>query len=191
MARRMHPNRLIQDELTYELRIRGIATGTVNEIRHALSMVLRLEKSGDSVSYPKYPFTLEEHVKAIKDKLAEVEPLAFDDSLTSNAFFELQSKLSHVLNRIDHIEGEEAADRPVLLAKAQSLLETLYTKAESYQTDVPPQLTILNQTQFAQNIPPQRRSSGISPTRSPTSSMKQILPNDGILNFLGIKRDFL
>ncbi|KAJ8909245.1 hypothetical protein NQ315_007342 [Exocentrus adspersus] len=130
MAKRMQVNRLVQDELVYELRIRGIATGTVDEMRHALAMALRLENSGDSIKMPTYPFTMEEDVKAVKEKLSELDPLIteFGNTSTSGLFFKLQSKLSHTLNRIDHI-NEESPDRPKLLAKALSLLDMLHKKS--------------------------------------------------------------
>ncbi|CAG9813185.1 unnamed protein product [Phaedon cochleariae] len=69
MIRRIPPNRLNHEELSYLVRIRGIATGTVEEMRHTLAMAMRMEKSGDTVLWPKYPFTVDEDVQAVKEKL--------------------------------------------------------------------------------------------------------------------------
>ncbi|KAJ8981214.1 hypothetical protein NQ317_014782 [Molorchus minor] len=60
MSRKLQVNRLDKDELSYELTVRGIATGTCEEMRRRLSQALQLEKSGDSLKYPEYPYTFEE-----------------------------------------------------------------------------------------------------------------------------------
>ncbi|KAJ8936197.1 hypothetical protein NQ318_008494 [Aromia moschata] len=82
------------------------ATGTVEETRHALTMARRLEAGGDSVKYPQYPYTIEEDMKAVEEKLAELEKLiaTFNDSSTSNLFYTYQSKLSHrFLERVEEL----------------------------------------------------------------------------------------
>lgn len=68
--------------------MRGIAVGTVDEIRHSLAMQLCLKKSGDSIKYPSHPFIVQEDVVAVHNNLAELEPLVigFKNSSTSSFF---------------------------------------------------------------------------------------------------------
>lgn len=69
MLRNMQVNRLGQDEITYELRIREIATRTVENMRHNLAMALRLETSGESIRNAEYPFKPDKDLLAVKNKL--------------------------------------------------------------------------------------------------------------------------
>ncbi|KAJ8968737.1 hypothetical protein NQ317_004103 [Molorchus minor] len=190
MACKMQVNRLNKEELTYELRVRGIAIGTVEEMRHALSMARKLEASGGSVRYPAYPYTVEEDVKAVLDKLEELEPLItnFNDPSSSNSFCIYQTKLIHVLNRVDNMD-EEATQRPELRAKALTLLDALHRKAEEFEKtqNIPPQLSLLEPAPFDAPIDRMRRSSSISPNRS-SNVVKPILPNKWNLKFSGDKK---
>lgn len=200
MARKMQVNRLGQDELNYELQIRGIATGTVESMRHNLAMAIRLEKSGDSVKYPEYPFQPDEDLKAVKTKLEDLEVAlgSFENSSTSGAYMKYQSKLLHVLGRLDHISVEESEDKSIkrseLLAKALELMGSLESKAENFEKKrlTPPQLGILEtqtddetSSDFKQNIGPNRRSSG---TETSPAAIKPILPSRWDCKFSGDKR---
>ncbi|KAJ8963738.1 hypothetical protein NQ317_002533 [Molorchus minor] len=186
---KMQVNRLNKDELTYEVRIRGIAPGTVEEMRRSLAMARRLETSGDSVKYPEYPYSVEDDIKAVEEKLAELEPLVarFGDSSSSNSFYTYQTKLSHVLHRIDNMDEEKATQRPEYRAKALTLFSDLHRKAEEFEKlqSVPPQLSFLEQSSFEAAIEPVRRSSSTSPSRA---GIKSILPNKWNLKFCGDKK---
>lgn len=57
MTSNIQINRLDKEELTYELTIRGIGTGTVQEMRHRLTLALQMEKAGESLHYPTHPYT--------------------------------------------------------------------------------------------------------------------------------------
>lgn len=190
MSHKMQVNRLLQDELTYELQLRGIATGTVEEMRHSLAMAIRLEKSGDSVMYPKYPFTAQEDVLAVENKLVDLEPLVndFTDKSSSTLYSKLESRLSHVLNRIDHIDanGPEGQKRSELLAKTLSLLDLLQNKGCG-KISTPTSLAVLG-SNVLPNLPPIRRSSGIDDTHLQSPYFKQILPNKWGLKFSGDKK---
>lgn len=187
MSHKMQVNRLLQDELAYELQIRGIAIGTVEEMRHGLAMAIRLEKSGDSVMYPRYPFTAQEDVLAVENKLADLEPLVNDfcDKSGTTLYSKLQSRLSHVLNRIDHIDanGPEGQKRSELLAKTLSLLDLLQDKACG-KTSTPPSVAVLGPNV----LPPIRRSSSIDNTHLQNPYFKQILPNKWGLKFSGDRK---
>lgn len=194
MAHRMQVKRLSQDELSYELQIRGVATGTVDEMRHALAMAIRLEKSGDSVKYPTYPFTEDEDVQAVDMKLKDLEPQigSFKDTSSSGNFLKFQSKLSHVLNRVDNIP-ENAADRPQLLSRALTLMDQLIQRAEDAEKDlaVPVQVSLMgNQAQqnFGASIRPNRTSSPVRSNPSSSSLFKSVPPCKWNLTFSGDKK---
>lgn len=185
MSRKIQVNRLLHDELSYELQIRGIATGTVEEMRHSLAMALRFEKSGDSFSYPNYPFTCKQDIEAVTDKLDLLESQVNDfDGSSSTLYSKLQSRLSHVLNRLDHVDanGPEAGKRAELLAKALSLLDKTEKKAPT--TELEPTAAPQNVT----NPSPIRRSSGVNDVSIPGPYSKQILPNKWGLKFSGDKK---
>lgn len=189
-------NRLNQAELNYELQIRGIATGTVDQMRHALTMALRLEKSGDSIRYPPHPFTEDEDLKAIKEKLDELQPKvsSFNESPGSAAYSKLQTKLSHVLGRIENLPLE-SLERPKVFSTALTLLDELHRKAEeaTKTSSTPPQVSFMAPVQgaagFASSITPSRRSSVIaSPTVTPATSVKSVPPSKWNLTFSGDKK---
>lgn len=193
--RKIQVNRLSQDELNYELLIRGIATGTVDEMRHALTMALRLEKSGDSIKYPTYPFSAAEDVKAVDDKLKNLQPLieSFKDTSTSGAYLKFTTKLNHVLNRIDNIP-ETATERPQLLSTALLLIDRLLQKAEDAEKElaVPVQMSLMGtnqaQTSFAAIIPPSRTSSPVRNSGLSSSNIQSVPPSKWNLIFSGDKK---
>jgi hypothetical protein len=204
MTRKLQVNRLSQDELAYEVAIRGIAVGTVEAMRQALAMALRLERRGDSVTYPKYPFTVEEDLQAVDAKLKELQPIVseYREPTASHAFAKLQSKLTHVLGRIEHIDPEAEVDEGVplqraeLLAKAMSLFENLLTKSETADKllkEAPPILTVLEpegEQHFVAGVATSRRSSAI-PNNNASSGLgqlKTVLPSKWDLKFSGEKK---
>lgn len=195
-SRRMQVNRLNQEELTYELKIRGMATGTVEQMRHALTTALRMEKSGESIRYPPYPYTEQEDLIAVRNKLAELQPKVstLKEPSSGNTFVKLQTKLSHVLGRIDHIPVE-STDRPAVVTEALTLLDLLYQRAEEVEKNqsIPPHLSILSSpagaANFAQSINPSRRSSAV-PNVTPTSSVpvQSVSPSKWNLKFSGERK---
>lgn len=68
----MQIKRLSHDDLAYKMKIRGIALGTVDSMRNTLAMTMRLEKSGDTISFPEYSFSAKEDMQAVKPKLNEL-----------------------------------------------------------------------------------------------------------------------
>lgn len=50
MMRNLNINRLSHEELSYEMAIRGMAIGTVDEMRKLLARVRKMEKLGDTGS---------------------------------------------------------------------------------------------------------------------------------------------
>lgn len=186
---KIDPNRLGKGELTYELAVRGIAAGTVEVMRTRLAMARRLEKSGESFSYPAYPFTPEEDVTAVTTKLDELSKLLvdFNDTSSSGLFQKYLTKINHLMHRIDHIPKDHT-DRPDLLAKVLSLLDGLHQKAEKNDkvSPVPPQLSVLG----ANTSTPVRSPQNISAALGPPSQceVRPILPNKWNCTFSGEKK---
>lgn len=178
-------NRLDKGELSYELKIRGVSLGTVEQMRTSLTMARRMEKSGDSFAYPIYPFSAEEDVAAVRGKLDELGPMisSFSDSCRSGLFCKVQSKLYHTLHRIDHIPMDNP-DRPNLLAEVLSFLEELHQKAESFgkASVVPVQLEVLRGNTSS---PSPNHNGSSTPIRS---EVKPILPNKWDCKFSGDRK---
>lgn len=180
-------NRLDKNELTYELTIRGVALGTVEQMRTNLAMARRMEKSGDSFSYPKYPYTAAEDEAAVKAKLDELgaKIASFGDSPSTGLYAKLQSKLYHTLNRIDHLPPDHL-ERPAFIAKVLSLLDELHHKGEaiSTMTSAPPQLQILSGSTSS----PKQNKSNLSVSIAPNPAVKPILPAKWDCKFSGDKK---
>ena len=201
MSRKMEINRLDKDELIYELTWRGIALGTVDEMRGRLVLAKQMEKSGDSLHYPYYPFSFQEDVAIVTKKLDELVLAveAFTESSKSGKFLKLQTKLSHVLGRIDNMSCkalEEGVVKSELVAQTLSLMDKLQNKAADapvvYQQ--PPNLCVLEGS--VSRVPgiPISCSSSIDEVPQPPAEsslgvgIKPILPHKWNLKFTGDKR---
>ncbi|KAJ8964964.1 hypothetical protein NQ317_017107 [Molorchus minor] len=152
MARKMKINRLAQDELTYELTIRGIGTGTCEQMRISLSRAIQMEKEGASVKRPPHPYSFEEDVTAITGKLKDAKTgiEAFSEGRTGNQYAKWETKLNHLLGRIEWInvsEGDEEKQRikSEFLAKIFGLMSELDNKAKQYeiQSLTPAEISLL------------------------------------------------
>lgn len=204
---KMQVNRLSQDELVYECKIRGIGTGTVESMRHNLAMAIRLERSGESVRYPQYPFTENEDLVAVREKLRNLETQldTFKNSSSSGAFMKYQSKLMHVLGRLDHVTAEESDDKTIrrseLLAKTLQLMGVLDKKAATFEKSksvTPLQLGLMETHSedetvdgFAAGLTHNRRSTGVAIetlTTNQSTPIKPILPNKWDCKFSGDKK---
>lgn len=193
MARKMTVNRLDKDELEWELKLRGLKTGTTDEMRPQLSMALRLERSGESFRYPRYPFTFDEEEAAILKKCGDIEALldVYSGSSNVSETQKLQTKLSHAMNRCDQMEVEGDGDKEVkkseLLTKLLVLYDLFKSKCDSVpnpnvNVSVPAALNLVTGNlagQFAtgaQNIPTSSPVANVPPTSVPRNSLSKMLP---------------
>ncbi|KAK5647847.1 hypothetical protein RI129_002739 [Pyrocoelia pectoralis] len=150
MSHKIIVTRLDKDELEYELRVRGIGTGTVDEMRRSLSAAIQLEKSGESIRYPVYPFSFQQDSDAISTKLDTVTRFMSQLSAapTSNEEQKLRTKLSQLLNRIDFMNAtteDESHVRSQLLANTLGLLNQLQPREKPAEEEIPPNITIVEQ----------------------------------------------
>lgn len=147
MARRIHVNRLAQDELVYELTIRGIATGNETQIGYDYA------DGADwrHLKYPEYPYTFEKDSTVVDAKLKELRSdiEAFSGGKKSGEYLKWQSKLAHVLNRLDNMptqtDKEKNKAKSEWVALALTLMKKLTDKSSAYdrQAVVHPQLDLV------------------------------------------------
>ncbi|XP_050304517.1 uncharacterized protein LOC126742033 [Anthonomus grandis grandis] len=214
MPRKVHVNRLNKDEVIYELAIRGIAEGSVEEMRPRLPVAFQLERNGDSVRLPEYPFSFEEDALAVYKKTKEVSLLVgkFSNGRKSGEFMKLQTKLSHILNRLDHMDAGDDKDKGKSKSELVGMVLTLLAKLEDTATKhereetIPPGLNLLesqaggsstshitvegsddDEQVFNANLGGVTNSSPI-PRSSSTSFSRVVLPSKWNLQFSGDKK---
>lgn len=109
----MDVNRLLSDELSYELKIRGIELGgTVNEKRGLLRASLSKERSNESTSVTKIQLDANQELSVCAIKLDELTGhiQEFDNSNAENDFRRIQSRLLHVEKRLLRIVPDVKAE---------------------------------------------------------------------------------
>lgn len=106
-------NFLNQEELLYEIKVRGIdGTPTVNEMRNSLRSLLKLEREGHSLTIASHPYTFEEDLKSIEAKYKEIEETK-KLSMSSSKDKKVAAKLRHALGRCDRSNAVELNERKV------------------------------------------------------------------------------
>ncbi|XP_072386308.1 uncharacterized protein [Diabrotica undecimpunctata] len=137
MVRKLVPNYLRKEELEYELKIRGVSTGTVESMRSSLSDALSREAANESFRYPEHPFTFSQDKTAIETKLAELNTAVgkFAGTPTCAESLRLRTQINHVLGRIDLMvlpTGDDADAAQVVksdfLAEILKLSQDLHDK---------------------------------------------------------------
>lgn len=137
----MNVNALKKDELQYELAIRGIDTKdqTVEQMRTCLRPLFRIEKLDASLHYPDYTLNPAEEIEIVSAKLPELTDLVqqFPGDKKDSAYERIQSRLMHLLSRIDRIptEGEAITagmkeERSTLVQRTLKLMDDLEQSAE-------------------------------------------------------------
>lgn len=137
MSLKMETGRLVQDELIYELSIRGIGTGTVEEMRKSLARSLKIERGGSSsFTWPDYPYSFEDDAAAVTAKLQEIRNLLedFTSGKGSNRYKKVETKLAHTMGRLDRASPAEETGKKVkadLLARVLALMTDFEEIAEA------------------------------------------------------------
>lgn len=133
---RIDPNRLAQDELVYELTVRGIAEGgTVEQMRKALRELLRLEKLGQSFVAAS-DLDYQEEVEVCTSKLNGVRDFlqTYDGAL--NPYKKYTNKIAHIMGRIERlkpVDEEQGKSRSGLLSTVIGLSAQLESVREDFQ----------------------------------------------------------
>lgn len=127
----MDINRLVSDELSYELKIRGIELGgTVSEKRGLLRASLSKERSSESASFVNVQLDAHQELNVCAIKLDELTGhiQEFDNANAENNFRRIQSRLLHVEKRLLRIvpdTKEKELKRKNLLELCAGLSEAL------------------------------------------------------------------
>lgn len=199
MLRNMNINRLSQDELSYEMAIRGMATGTVEEMRKLLARARKMEKAGDSLTYPEHPFTFEEDAAAVTAKIAELRKDidTLEGPKDSGSVVRMESKIAHLLERVDRMpvsSGEEKVAKSKLVSSVMLLLADVEEKVELFQErrqtgEAPPELSILENSMEGTSLSPQpvvtMRHSSLMPL---SAGIKSVPVSKWGLRFTGDKK---
>lgn len=138
----MEVNRLLSDELTYELLIRGMSRGkTVAEKRTLLREVLRNEEHGMLMPSRVHLDPLQE-VNICRQKLEDLEEdiRNFNPQNRQNEFKRIYSRLIHISERLRRIAGSDVSqeiDRLSLVNKITQLMENLNAAYEDIEVTQP------------------------------------------------------
>ncbi|KAJ8953395.1 hypothetical protein NQ318_023512, partial [Aromia moschata] len=152
MSRKMKINRLAQDELIYELSIRGIGTGTCEQMRTSLSRAIQMEKDGTSLKRPPHPYTFAEDAAAVTDKFKDISNgiKDFNGGKTSSQYAKWETKLNHVLGRVELMvvppeDDEKQKSKSELVANIFGLMTELDRKAKHHEVQnlTPAEISIL------------------------------------------------
>ncbi|XP_055836661.1 uncharacterized protein LOC129905251 [Episyrphus balteatus] len=110
----MNIGRLAQDELAYEMKVRGLKVGTVEEMRKALRSSRLLIKRNSMEMSQVYPFTYEEDRDAVKAKIQEIRDLLKvpPKNPKSSEYIKIVTKIEWCIGRLARTpcEAEEEVD---------------------------------------------------------------------------------
>lgn len=115
-AENMDVNKLEEDELSYELKVRGIAAmNDANEMRSVLRGLLKIEAEGNSLVTTDGAGSVDvkTEVKTCVKKLQVIN--AMIDSIQGDRYGEqyrsVDAKLCHLMNRVDKLPAVDAQDK--------------------------------------------------------------------------------
>nr|CAI5846340.1 unnamed protein product [Callosobruchus analis] len=129
----MDVNRLLSDELVYELRVRELPVySTVAENRATLRGALRCEKQGLIGLTKSSAFSPQSEYAICTDKLTELKRhiVQFDHTNKVNEYKRISTRLGHILARLKRVsEGNESLEnvRSELIGKCLQLMDALET----------------------------------------------------------------
>lgn len=139
----MEVNRLLSDELSWELKLRALPVeGSVADKRSTLRGALRLEKAGHV-----FPTTTAidpgQELIACNLKVADLDRdiANFDHDNTDNEYRRINSRLLHIINRLTRIKPSDVeidAGIAGLLARAMRSIDSLSDLRENGPSDPPP-----------------------------------------------------
>lgn len=113
MNRKIDVDRLVKEELDYELKVRGgEIPGTVEGMRKELRVLLKAEKDRSFV-LPKYPFTHEQDIEALRVLIENLRTAInnVEGDGTSGEVKKIWTRLAHACGRLDRCPAENDEER--------------------------------------------------------------------------------
>ncbi|KAL3274918.1 hypothetical protein HHI36_019699 [Cryptolaemus montrouzieri] len=102
-------------------------------MRSCLRNVIKLERSGQSLLYPSYSLKCEDEFKIAEKKIKEVIGLIdqFNGDMKSMWYRRINSKIAHMVKRVDRTRPTEDTKPLTLLPKLKTRVRTLHTQKPS------------------------------------------------------------
>ncbi|KAK9703622.1 hypothetical protein QE152_g29248 [Popillia japonica] len=125
-------------ELEYELTVRGVTDQkTVREMRMSLRACLKLEASGERITYPTYPYSFAEDVEYVKGKISVLKSSIeeFCGSDTSPDYAKINTKLLHAYFRMKRAlptGNEDSGQVSQLFRELVTLQSSLKSRARKF-----------------------------------------------------------
>lgn len=169
----MDVNRLLSDELSYELRARNLPSeGTVANKRMMLRNALHMERSGSLPSYLPVNLDIESEIEICGRKLLDLarDIENFDEANRDNEFRRIYSRLVHVTTRLKRL--------PVNVEDVhRAMIAELYTRGFSLMEQLNEVYSRLNEVE---NLQPQKAGEASSHPALVHQEQRTILdsPND-------------
>ena len=138
----MEVNRLLGDELSYELTIRGLPSeGTVAEKRSTLRGLLRCERSGFSTNVSNSDLNSESELDICDNKLQQLASDIdnFDLSNRTNEYARIYSRLLHIngrLSRLVNLSVDLNRDKLNLVTRCMQMIDSVENLMESVSPPV-------------------------------------------------------
>lgn len=130
----IEPDRLLKEELEYEISLRGVQPqGTVKDLVKTLRELLKFEADGVSFKIDN-KFKSDSELKICLDKIKDIEVL-LKETFTQSLIRKLKTRLTHLVTRVQRIEpstDEETLERSNLLTSVFKLLTDFNTKQDNF-----------------------------------------------------------
>lgn len=131
---KMDINRLVKDELSYELAIRGLGDGevlTVVDMRAILRSALSLERTALAMKNPRYPFKWAEDVTALDASVDNIRALIADFSgvVNDSKYRTITTKILHSIGRVNNSSPSSAEE----IAKKTDIRQALLLAVDQLQ----------------------------------------------------------
>ncbi|KAK4881818.1 hypothetical protein RN001_005137 [Aquatica leii] len=132
MEFKLDVDRLLRDELEYELQIRRIDySGNVEKLRKTLRSALALEKSGNVFSQI-IQLDAKTEITICEQKLKELKDIFFTTESSTWPIKKIQCKLAHIFGRVDRISSSEES----LLSKRSELVNLIMEFISEFSSKV-------------------------------------------------------
>ncbi|XP_074033102.1 uncharacterized protein [Leptinotarsa decemlineata] len=125
----MEINRLLSDELSYELLVRGaVSDGSVDDKRKRLRIFLKLEKSGNFLTNSVEGLDPNNEIQICESKIEDLNSIVknFDFNNTANEYAKVRTRIFHVIGRLNRVISTDFTElKCQMITRAAELLDQL------------------------------------------------------------------